>query len=89
VSPRDKLQKRADFKQIASFLNSPEMDLCSEVAMLTMIEQHLPSSADHLNAAAYHYRLDGAKIFLRTLRGLASLTPERRPDTSGQLRHDV
>lgn len=88
MTPRDKLQKRGDFKNLALMLNSPEMDLCCEVAMLTVIE-NLPSGQDLQAATAAHFRLDGSKIFLRTLRGLANLAPERRPDTTGQLNHSA
>ena len=89
MTPKEKIQKSPRLKEIASLLNSPLLEECCEAAMLTFIDQHIPPSADHMNAAAHHYRLDGAKIFLRTLRGLASLTPERKPDMTGQLNHGV
>jgi hypothetical protein len=88
LNPKQQLQARSDFKEIASTLNSPRMDMCCEVAMLTFTE-NLPEANDAQSAMAYHHQLSGAKRYLRTLRGLASLAPERKIDNSGSLNHNA
>lgn len=69
-------------------LNSPMLEQCCDVAMLTFTE-NTPDAVDAQQAMAYHHQLVGAKRFLRTLRGLSNLAPERKLDNSGVLNHNA
>lgn len=88
MTPKEKILKSPRLKEIASLLNSPLLEELTEAAMLTFVE-NTPEGQDAQSAMAYHHQLTGAKRYLRMLRGLATLPPERKPDTSGQLRHDI
>lgn len=88
MSPKERISKSPRLKEIASLLNSPLLEELTEAAMLTFVE-NTPAAQDAQSAMAYHHQLEGAKRYLRTLRGLAMPVPEPKLDTSGQLRHDV
>lgn len=88
MSPKQKLQTRPDFKDFASLLSDPRLEHCCEVAMLSFVDNTARAS-DASSAMAAHYEVEGGKRFLRTLRGLAAVTPEPKSVTSGQLKHDI
>lgn len=88
LTPKQKLQARGDFKNIASILNSPELELGCEAAMLTFVE-NLPMAQDSLAAAGYHYQITGAKRFLATLKSLTSTLPEQKVEPQRQFDHNA
>jgi hypothetical protein len=51
------------------------------------MQMTLPHPPDMGTAAAYHFRMEGAKQFLQILMSLTETTPERRPPSGQNLDH--
>lgn len=88
MTPKQKLQSLPEFKSYTALLSDPRLEFATEVAMLTFVDS-TPRAGDAQTAMAMHHELEGAKRYLRTLRGLVSVVPERKPDTTGQLNHQT
>lgn len=84
MTPKQKIQAAPNFRDVASLLNSPLLEHCMEVALLTLVE-NLDRASDMSEAAALHLQLNGAKRFIATLKGLAIIPAEPKPNRIGQL----
>lgn len=84
MTPKSKFQAAPNFREVASLINSPLLEHCLEVALLTLVANIGEAQAD-AHAAQMHYELSGAKRFIATLKGLAIIPSEPKPNRIGQL----
>jgi len=84
MTPKAKLQAAPSFKEVSALLQSPLLEHCLEVALLTFVENQ-SEGADGIQSHADHQRLLGARRFISTLKNLAIPPTEAKPNRIGQL----
>lgn len=84
MTPKQKLQAAPNFHEVASLLNSPLLEHCLETALLTLVSNIGEAQGDS-HATQLHHELSGAKRFIATLKGLAIIPAEPKPNRIGQL----
>lgn len=85
MSPKEKFQKHANFRDFASMLQSSNMEYALETALLTLVE-NFSASMSIEEASKLHHQLEGAKRLIATLKGLATLPSDPKANTIGQLK---
>lgn len=83
-SPKEEFQKSVKFTQLASVINSPDLEYALRTALLTFVENQ-PTENLGETAASDYQQLVGARRFIRTLKNLAVLPTEYKPNRIGQL----
>jgi hypothetical protein len=87
-SPKERFQKMPAAKDWANMSVSPAFTVASDFAMLHTVENLTSNSNEQVSALANHFRLEGARMFLRTLTNLCDAAEPHRPSlTGGQLDH--
>lgn len=66
MSPKERFQQTLAAKPFAEMAAKPEFQAALDAALLQMSDQ-MPVSNDQFNAVASHFRLEGARMFARTL----------------------
>lgn len=87
-SPKEQFLKGQHAKAWAGVSASAVFTEASNLAMLQYQEQCTPGNNDQLAAYANHYRLEGARQFLRILANLSIKPAMQERKALGQLDHE-
>lgn len=87
MSPRERFQTTEHAKAWANLSASAAFVTATDFAMLQAVDNLSGPASDPNHALAQHYRLEGCRMFLRTLEQLAEQPKLERPAPIGQLDH--
>jgi hypothetical protein len=86
IDPRRSFKDSDHGKNWLDVVDSARFQAAVSAALIQM-QLTLPHPPDMGTAAAYHFRMEGAKQFLQILMSLTETTPERRPPSGQNLDH--